>query len=88
LLESTPDTPRAAIPAAYYHLLETNKQRFHLDTTQEAESGKGPGGGRSNLNYIEGRRKDKTFRQYPKFTDDDLEFLDSVRQQSTPKPMP
>lgn len=80
LLECAPETLRAAIPAAYYHLLETNKERFHLDTTQEAEIGKSLGGGRSNLNYIEGRLKDKNFRQYPKFTDDDLEFLDGVRQ--------
>ncbi len=80
LLECAPDTQRSAIPVDYYHLLETNKQRFLLETTQEAENGKSLGGGRSNLNYIEGRLKDKSFRQYPKFTDDDLEFLDGVRQ--------
>ena len=80
LLECAPDTPRAAIPSDYYHLLETNKQRFDLDTTQEAEGGKAPRGGRSNLQYIEGRLKDKSFRKYPKFTDDDLEFLEGVRQ--------
>lgn len=80
LLECAPDTQRGATPADYYHLLETNKQRFHLDITQESEIGKTYGGGRSNLNYIEGRLKDKTFRKYPKFTDDDIEFLDGVRQ--------
>lgn len=76
LLESLPETPRARIPSDYYHLLETNKARFYLDTTQEAEP---TSGGRSNLSYIEKRLKDKAFRNYPKFTDSDEEFLDTVR---------
>jgi len=82
LLECTPQTVRGTIPADYYHLLETNKQQFHLDNTQEAEIGKSSSG-RSNLSYIETRLKDKTFRNSPKFTDDDLEFLDGVRRMLT-----
>jgi len=81
LLECEPDTPRANSPANYYDLLEISKRHFLLDTTQNAESGQGKKrGGRSNLDYIEARLKDRTFRKCPKFTDDDLDFLGGIRQ--------
>ncbi len=79
LLECGPDTPRQPIPAAYYHWLETNKQRFAHDTIQDEDSA-GVGGGQSNLGYVEKRLKDKAFRNCQKFTDDDEDFLDSVRR--------
>lgn len=78
-LECSPDTPRQGIPNAYYHWLETNKQRFAHDTLQDEEPA-GPGGGRSNASYIEKRLKDKSFRNCQKFTDADEEFLDGVRK--------
>jgi hypothetical protein len=78
LLECAPGTPRQPIPKAYYHWLETNKQRFAQDTVQEQEPS-AAGGGRSNINYIEKRLKDKTFRSCRTFTDADEEFLDGVR---------
>ena len=79
LLECHPETTRGQIPAEYYHLLETNKQSFHMDTTQDAEPDKRTGG-RSNLNYIEKRLKDRFFKNCPTFTDHDEEFLDTVRK--------
>ena len=79
LLECRSETPRGQIPSDYYHLLETNKQRFQLDTTQDDEIEKGPGG-RSNLKYIEKRLKDKVFKNCRKFTDTDEAFIDNVRK--------
>jgi len=80
LLECTPDTPRHTIPSDYYHLLETNKQRFRQDTLQEAELAESRGGGQSNIGYIERRLKDKVFKSCLKFTDADDAFLDGTRK--------
>ena len=57
-LEGKPDTKRANIPNAYYHLLQTNKTRFELDTTVCVEDTKGSAG-RSNAKYVENWLKDK-----------------------------
>lgn len=78
-LECSPETPRQLIPTDYYHLLETNKQRFEQDVVQEEEPAGSPGG-RSNLSYIDKRLKDRTFRNCPKFTDADEELIDGVRR--------
>ena len=77
-LECSPETRRAAIPNDYYHLLQTNKARFELDTTVGDEPAKG-GGGRSNAKYIENRLKDKSFRNFKGFTDTNDDFLNGVR---------
>ena len=77
-LECAPDTPRLPVPGRYYQWLETNKQRFAQDTIQEQEPSRAAGG-RSNIAYIEKRLKDKAFRNCPKFTDTDEEFVESVR---------
>ena len=79
LLECAQETLRHAIPADYYHLLETNKQRFQQDTMQEAEPAD-KGGGRSNFTYIEKRLKDRAFKNCQKFTDADEEFLTAVQK--------
>jgi len=79
LLECQPDTPREKVPSDYYHLLETNKQRFQMDIMTDTDMEKG-GSGRSNLGYIEKRLKDKAFKNCPKFTENDEEFLDGLRQ--------
>lgn len=79
MMECQPETPREPIPAEYYHRLETNKQRFAEETLQEDES-MGGSGGRSNVAYIEKRLKDKVFRNCQKFTDDDEEFIEGVKQ--------
>ncbi len=50
-----------------------------MDTTQDAEPDKKIGG-RSNLNYIEKRIKDRFFKNCPTFTDHDEEFLDALRK--------
>ena len=78
-LECTPDTPRQPIPNDYHRYLEINKQRFAQETLQENEPIK-TGGGRSNISYIEKRLKDKSFRNCPKFTDADEEYIESVRR--------
>jgi len=80
LLECEPKTPRASVPSDYFSLLNINKARFELDTTQGQEPTKSSGG-RSNVAFIERILKDKTFRSFKKFTDSDEAFLDEVRQQ-------
>lgn len=77
-LECTPLTKRAKIPEDYYHLLQTNKARFELDTTIGDEPQKTPGG-RSNVKYIENRLKSKAFKSCKTFTDSDDEFINSVK---------
>ncbi len=77
-LECTPLTKRAKIPEDYYHLLQTNRARFELDTTIGDEPQK-TRGGRSNVKYIEQRLKDKAFKNFKGFTDSDDEFLESVK---------
>ena len=78
-LECDPDTPREKVPNDYYHLLETNKQRFQMDIMTDTDMEKGSSG-RSNLSYIEKRLKDKAFKNCRKFTESDEEFLDGLRQ--------
>jgi superfamily II DNA/RNA helicase/HKD family nuclease len=77
-LECNPDTKRAQIPNEYYHLLQTNKTRFELDTTIGDEPTKASGG-RSNAKYIETRLKDKSFKNFKGFTDSNDEFLNGVK---------
>jgi len=77
-LECTPLTKRAKIPDDYYHLLQTNRARFELDTTIGDEPQKTPGG-RSNVKYIENRLKSKAFKNCKTFTDSDDEFISSVK---------
>lgn len=79
ILECKPETRRANIPTEYYHLLQTNKNRFELDSTAGEEPAKGSGG-RSNARYIETRLKDKSFRNFKGFTDSNDEFLNGVRE--------
>jgi superfamily II DNA or RNA helicase/HKD family nuclease len=74
-----PDTPRSPIPENYFHLLETNKQRFDQDTLQQEEPESKTKGGRSNIKYVEMRLKDPAFKRCRKFTDLDEEFLAGVR---------
>lgn len=79
LLECKPETKRASIPSEkYFHMLDTNKARFELDTTQGEEDK--VKGGPSNVKYIEKRMKDPAFRKYKGFTDSDEEFILGVKQ--------
>ncbi|GAO28332.1 helicase-related protein [Geofilum rubicundum] len=78
-LECEPDTIRANIPREYYHLLQTNKTRFELDTSVRDEGSKGSSG-RSNANYIENRFKDKSFKYFKGFTDSNDEFINGVKE--------
>lgn len=79
LLECRPETKRASIPSEkYFHMLNTNKARFELDTTQGEEDK--VKGGASNVKYIEKRMKDVAFRRYKGFTDSDEEFILGVKQ--------
>lgn len=78
-LECKPDTKRENVPNEYFHLLQTNKTRFDLDTTVGDEPTKGSGG-RSNAKYIEARLKDKSFKSFKGFTDSNDEFLNGVKE--------
>ncbi len=79
LAECEPDMKRAKIPKDYFHLLETNKQRFEQDAIQREMPAQQAKGGLSNLKYVENRMKDPAFRRCKKFTDLDEEFLVGVR---------
>lgn len=81
-LECHPKTKRATIPKDYYHLLETNKQRFEQDTINK-EATSSTSGGRSNARYIESRLKDKSFRNYKGFTETNDEFIAAIREMLT-----
>ena len=78
-LECKPDTKRASISSKkYFQMLDINKARFELDTTQVEEDK--VKGGASNVKYIEKRMKDVAFRRYKGFTDSDEEFILGVKQ--------
>ena len=77
-LECTPLTKRANIPDEYFHLLQTNKSKFEIDTTIGDEPLKSSGG-RSNAAYIERRLKDRSFKNCKTFTDSDDEFINAVK---------
>jgi superfamily II DNA/RNA helicase/HKD family nuclease len=77
-LECTPLTKRANIPDKYFHLLQTNKSKFEIDTTIGDEPLKSSGG-RSNAAYIERRLKDRSFKNCKTFTDSDDEFINAVK---------
>lgn len=77
-LECTPLTKRGNIPKEYFHLLQTNKSKFEIDTTVGDESLKSSGG-RSNAAYIEKRLKDKSFKNCKTFTDSDDEFINGLK---------
>lgn len=79
LAECEPDTKRVSIPENYFHLLETNKQRFEQDTMQSEAPVQVVKGGRSNMKYVETRLKDSAFKCCKKFTDLDEEFLAGVK---------
>lgn len=80
LLECEPGTKRVSIPSdQYFRLLDTNKARFEMDTTQGEEDKSGSGGA-SNIKYIEKRMKEPGFRRFKGFTDSDEEFLLGVKQ--------
>jgi superfamily II DNA/RNA helicase len=78
-LECNPETLRAKRPDNYFHLKDTNKVRFELDTTVGDEDTKGSGG-RSNAKYIETRLKDKYFKNFKGFTDSNDEFINGVKE--------
>lgn len=79
MLECCPETKRSSIPSdQYFHMLDTNKARFELDTKQGEEDK--VKGGASNMKYIEKRMKDVAFRRYKGFADSDEEFILGVKQ--------
>lgn len=79
LLECEEDVDRIRIPSKrYFDMLNVNKAKFELDTTQGEEEKTGRGGF-SNVKYIEKRMKAAEFRRYKGFTDSDEEFLQGVK---------
>ena len=79
LLGCDPEAKRAFIPPdKYFHMLESNKTHFELDTTMG--EGEKPRGGASNINYIEKRLKEVSFRKYKGFTDSDEVFIFAVKK--------
>ncbi|WP_300461259.1 helicase-related protein [Desulfobacula sp.] len=80
IAECSPDTKRQSIPEDYYKLLEINKLCFEQDTLQEIEPDLQKKGGRSNVDYIETRLRERNFKQCKKFTDSDEEFLEGIKR--------
>lgn len=78
-LECLPTTPRHNIPNNYFELLNTNRAKFQLDTTDGQEPDKKTGG-KSNTSFIDRILKDKLFKNFKKFTDSDEEFISDVKQ--------
>jgi superfamily II DNA/RNA helicase len=78
-LECSPKTKRQPIPNNYFELLNINKARFQLDTTQGGDD-EPKTGGRSNAAFIERTLKGEQFKRFKKFTDSDEEFIGNVKQ--------
>lgn len=76
LYESLEDVEKIRI---YFELLNTNKAKFQLDTTDGQEPDK-KSGGKSNTSFIDRILKDKLFKNFKKFTDSDEEFINDVKQ--------
>lgn len=71
------NTPKLAIPKAFYPLLDLNKAAFEQATSEEIIE-KGHSSGGSNESYIIKRLKTKEMRQFPGFTEEDEDFLKSA----------
>jgi len=80
LAECSRETKRHPIPKDYYRLLEANKLSFEQDTLQQSDPDLQKTGGRSNIDYIETRLKERNFKQCKKFTDTDEDFIDGVKK--------
>jgi superfamily II DNA or RNA helicase len=78
LMECKPNEKRRDVLDNYFDLLDFNKVQFHQDTI--GDSGLPiQKGGKSNTGFIEELLRDKTFKDFKKFTVSDEEFLDRVR---------
>lgn len=74
LFKCAPETPKMAIPKAFYPLLDLNKVAFDQATSDETTE-KGHSGGSSNESYIMKRLKTKEMQHFPGFTEEDEDFL-------------
>ncbi|KAA6346192.1 ATP-dependent RNA helicase DbpA [termite gut metagenome] len=79
LIECKPDARRLPVPDNYFDMLTVNKTKFKQDTTTENNESSAQSGGRSNATFIERILKDKSFKEYKKFTESDEAFIDTVR---------
>ena len=75
-LRCQPDTPRQAIPAGYYDLLDHNKTVFAEATAPEVEEAPRIGGGQSNARWVVTYLK--AIRKLPALTDDDEDFIQAA----------
>jgi hypothetical protein len=78
LIECKSDEARLPVPANYFNMLDINKSKFRLDTTENSEM-PAKKGGKSNTDFIEKLLKDPSFKNYKKFTESDEEFIATVR---------
>lgn len=78
IMECKPETPRVAVPENYFDMLNINKNKFIQDTTASSEMPTKIGG-RSNTTFIERILKDRSFKEFKKFTESDEAYIDSVR---------
>lgn len=74
--ECKPNVKRLPIPAEYYNLLKTNKDKFKFITTDEIIEPQASRGGQSNEKYVMIRLKEA--RKHQGFTDDEEEYLKIV----------
>lgn len=77
-MECERDTRRLPVPGNYFDMLQVNKTKFKQDTLESEES-PAASGGRSNATFIERILKDRSFKNFKKFTEADEEFINTVR---------
>jgi len=78
LIRSDENEKKIPIPRDYYDLLDVNKNAFETLLNEDDDDAKDKGG-QSNLAYIIMRLKTPEIRNCQKYTEDDDEFIRSVR---------
>ncbi|KAA6338474.1 ATP-dependent RNA helicase DbpA, partial [termite gut metagenome] len=77
-IECKPDALRLPVPNDYFEMLNINKTKFQQDVT-ESDDSPAKKGGKSNADFIERILKDRSFKDYKKFTELDEEYLGKIR---------
>ncbi|GHS97969.1 ATP-dependent helicase [Bacteroidia bacterium] len=77
-IECKPDALRMSVPNDYFEMLNINKAQFRQDVTENSDA-PAKKGGKSNADFIERILKDRSFKDYKKFTESDEAFLDKIR---------
>jgi superfamily II DNA or RNA helicase len=77
-MECKPDEKRMPAPDNYFDVLDFNKNQFRQDIIENTDT-PAQKRGKSNAAFIEKLLKDRSFKDYKKFTERDEEFIANVR---------